>query len=432
MEVRLLPPRENYNGNLIWCKEDVIDKSDEILTSLNKLRSLGYWASAYPEGEGVTFNYKNDEYQKNDLEILEDFRECFEWVNIDLAISGNSNIELTNIEDKLKTMECTIIVPIEKIFIQETIPIGQYIFYCEKQFDKNPNDRLSERDGSYIQFNCQLPYIDLLRLNTSLDHNSHVINKCLSIAEYALDLVRFSHSSFTHKEFTPNPAGQLASGFYDVEIIPLEKTHIKPLILSEISRPLSSSNNWLGPQVDNLCYPGIQYLSAVFDKTIENELSKVVICAIRSCRQSFYSIGDESQFLNLIFALDGLANIDPKWKGWKQRTYIAALTCNNSLINFEKNLEIYDKLYSDVRNKLVHDGKDFYQLQVNANEYSEQVFTYIKTIIALIERNNFSTLNELREHAVQVLKQKEYETAFRGIIKHVSISRGVSPKYPSW
>ncbi|NIG16787.1 hypothetical protein F3J36_22545 [Pantoea sp. Cy-640] len=432
MKARLLPPRENYSGNLVWKKDDFLEKVDEISISLKKLRDLGYWASTFPEGDGIAFNYKYEKHPKKNIEILEDFRRCLEWINIDLAKSDNSNLELADLEDENKKMECTIIVPIENIFIQETISIGQYIFYCKKQFDDKPYERLSEQNGSYIQFNCQLSYKDLLKLNTTIDHNSYIINKCLSMAEYALDLVRFSHSSFMRKEFTPNPAGQCPSGFYDVEIIPLERTHLKPLLISGISRPLGVSNNWLGPQVDSLYYLGLDYLSSVFSKAIENELSMVVTCAIRSCRQSLYSIGEESQFLNLIFALDGLSNIDPAWKGWKQRTYIAALTCNNSLIKFKKNLQVYDKLYTEVRNKLVHDGKDFYQLQVNADESSEQIFTYIKVIIAIIERNNYSTLNELRGHAIQILRQDEFKIAIKEVIDNVSILRGSNPWYPSW
>jgi hypothetical protein len=158
----------------------------------------------------------------------------------------------------------------------------------------------------------------------------------------------------------------------------------------------------------------------------------LVSSVIRSCRQSFYSIGEESGFLNLVFALDGLSNIESNWNGWKQRTYIAALTCNSSLINFKRNLEDYDKLYTGVRNKLVHDGKDFYQLHANAGESSEQIFTYIKKIVALIESNNFSTLNELRDHAVQLLQQEDYRIAFREVIDNVSLLRGTVPYYPSW
>ncbi|EJK0522970.1 hypothetical protein NKL93_000901 [Salmonella enterica] len=432
MKARLLPPRDNYTGNLIWCREDLIGKSNEISISLKEIRTMGYWASAYPEGDGITFTYNNEVSKKNSLDMLNDFRKCFAWMNIELASSGDINSELAEIENKDKKLDCIVIVPLDKIFIQETLTIGLYTFFCQQEFDRNPHERLSEHKGAYIQFNCQLSYVDLLKLNKTLEHNSFMINKCLSIAEYGLDLIRYSHSSFTAKEFTPNPAGQHQSGFYDVEIIPLGKTHIKPLILSGISKPLSVSNNWLGPQVDDFCYPGVQYLSAIYDKTIENEISAVVIGSLRSCRQSFYSIGEESQFLNLIFTLDGLANIDKSWTGWKHRTYIAALTCNNSLSEFEKNLEEFDMLYVDIRNKLVHQGKDFYQLPVKSDDASEKIFSYIKKIIILIEKNNFSSLSELRDYATNLLSHAQYKTSFKNVIDRVSLSRGKNPTYPSW
>src|SRR5690606_31729077 len=98
----------------------------------------------------------------------------------------------------------------------------------------------------------------------------------------------------------------------------------------------------------------------------------------------------------------------------------------------KKNLEVYDELYTDVRNKLVHDGKDFYELNVNANESSEQIFKYIKIIIILIESNGFSTLQELRDYAVHLLQQEGYRTASVEIIDKVSLLRGKNPNYPSW
>lgn len=156
MKARLIPPYENYTGNVLWRKEDFINKVDDISTSLKKLRDMGYWASAYPEGDGITFKYTKDSYQKSSIEILEDFSICFEWVEIELAKSRSSNLELAELEGKNKNMECIVIVPIEKIFIQETIEIGKYIFYCGRQFDEESHKRLSEQDGSYIQFNCDL------------------------------------------------------------------------------------------------------------------------------------------------------------------------------------------------------------------------------------------------------------------------------------
>ncbi len=432
MEARLLPPRENYLGNLVWRKETFIEKPTEISISLENIRALGYWASAFPEGDGVAFKYEGETCSKNNIEILADFRVCFAWICIELASSADSNSELAKLETEDIELNCIVIVPIEKIFIQETLIVGKYIFFCDLQFDPKPWERLSEHKGAYIQFNCQLAYPDLLKLNQTIDHNDYVIGKCLSLAEHALDLVRYSHSSFMVKELTPNPAGQREDGFYDVEIIPLGQTHLKPLRLSGISRPLSVSNNWLGPQVDSFYCPGIQYLSAIYDNTIQNELSASVIGALRSCRQSFYSIGEESQFLNLIFTLDGLANIEKSWMGWKHRTYIAALVCSSSLTSFKKILEDYDSLYVDVRNKLVHEGKDFYEITANSGSASEKIFTYIKNIVELIEKNHFTTKSEMTTHTVNLLKQEQYRLASKEVIDRVCAARGKAPQYPSW
>lgn len=100
MKARLIPPYENCTGNVLWRKEDFINKVDDISTSLKKLRDMGYWASAYPEGDGITFKYTKDSYQKSSIEILEDFSICFEWVEIELAKSRSSNLELAELVNR--------------------------------------------------------------------------------------------------------------------------------------------------------------------------------------------------------------------------------------------------------------------------------------------------------------------------------------------
>jgi hypothetical protein len=341
VKAKFLPPRDNYSGNLLWNKSKFSDVSSKIESSLGKLREIGYWASAFPEGDGVTFNVTDETATKSNDEMFNDFRSAFDWVDIETAKSKDSNSELAELEDEDETLECIVIVPLDKIYIQKTLVLGNYTFVCRKEFDEECSERLADFEGEYLQFEVSLNYRDLLRLNESINHNDYVINKCLSLAEHAMDIVRFAHSSFLTREFTPNPAGQMGDGFYSVNIIPLGKTHLKPLELHCISKPISVSNNWLGPQVDDFFEPGIDYLSFIYSNNIDNEMAKAVISALRSCRQSFYSIGDESQFLNLVFVLDGLT--DPEWSGWKHRTYIAALLSNNNALLFAKKLEEYDR-----------------------------------------------------------------------------------------
>ena len=430
MKARFLPPRENYSGNLLWNKSEFSDVKSRIEISLGKLREIGYWVSPFPEGDGITFNIYDEAIKKSNKEMLDDFRAAFDWVDIEKSKSKDSNLELAELEDEGRMLDCIVIIPLEKIFIQKTLVLGKYTFYCRKDFDEEPYERLANFEGEYLQFEVSLNYRDLLKLNQSIDHNDYVINKCLSLAEHAMDIVRFAHSSFVTREFTPNPAGQMDNGFYSVNIIPLGKTHLKPLELGGISKPFSVSNNWLGPQVDDFFVPGIDYLSFVYSNDIENEMAKAVISALRSCRQSFYSIGDESQFLNLIFVLDGLT--DPEWTGWKHRTYIASLLSNGDANLFGRKLEEYDRLYTDVRNKLVHEGKDFYELSEQSSTASEAIYGYIKDVIELIAKIPINTFEEMKNHAIALLQTQSFKDEYTSVIGRVSISRGKQPRVPQW
>lgn len=424
-------PKTNIHGNLLWNKTEFSNKENEISASLGKLRALGYWASPFPEGDGITFSV-NEGLTKTDDGVLADFQISFGWVTISSATNSDGNSVLAELESEDAILNCIVIVPLDKIFIQETIDIGIYKFVCRIEFDDEPFERLAKFTSEYLQFETELNYRDLLKLNKTIEHNDVVINKCLSLAEYALDLVRFSHSSFTQKEFTPNPAGQMNDGFYSVDIIPCELTHLKPLELSGISRPLSVSNNWLGAQVDDLAHPAIHYLAQIDHTGSNNELESAVKVALRSCRQSFYSLGAESQLLNLIFTLDGLAEPASNWKGWQQRTYISALLSKSSPSKFERILESYDEIYTDVRNKLVHEGKDFYELNYVPDELSEEIYGYIKDLILLIARNSFNNKQDLKDHAVNLLKTADYINAYTQVITRVSNVRGKNIHLPTW
>lgn len=81
----LLPPHHEYSGNLLWNASTAVALESEIYESINKLRELGYWASAFPEGDGVTFtdNSKN----KNIDDITSDIKSCFEWLRISVDLS---------------------------------------------------------------------------------------------------------------------------------------------------------------------------------------------------------------------------------------------------------------------------------------------------------------------------------------------------------
>ncbi|WFF42121.1 hypothetical protein EVC62_11740 [Salinicola endophyticus] len=81
----LLPPHHEYTGNLLWDASDVIGRETEIGESINQLRGLGYWASAFPEGDGVTFT--EDSGRKDTDELARDVKSSFDWLNISVDLS---------------------------------------------------------------------------------------------------------------------------------------------------------------------------------------------------------------------------------------------------------------------------------------------------------------------------------------------------------
>lgn len=429
MKITFLPPRKPYSGNLLWQKENAVARHAEISLAIEQLRTLGYWASPFPEGDGVTFTENTG--NKSCSEMFAEISDCFHWAQVQQAESQDGNEELAKLEST-ETLRCTVIVPLSKIFFENTFVLGSYTFFCRKEFDPEPNERLGDFDTpAYLQFETSLDYKDLLRANKEITHDNLVIEKCLSLAEHALDIIRFQFSSFKKREFTPNPAGQLDSGFFAVEITPLGNTHLKPMTLSGISRPMSVSNNWLGPEVSGYEIEGLKLLIDI-NAGRNDELAIAVKCVLRSCRQSFYSLGSESRFLNLVFALDGLASPDSNWTGWKYRTYIAALLSGGDAARFETTLVQYDNLYTNVRNKLVHGGLDFYQLPTNPDEACESIYQYIKNIIILIEREKFSTVANLKDYAKTLLQLQSFIIVYQKLIDSAATVQGKKPSYPQW
>ena len=78
-------PHDIYTGNLLWNVLDVTSKSKAITQSIEQLRKIGYWASPFPEGDGVTF-YDEAKSKRNE-EIVVDIRECFDWLDVSLDLT---------------------------------------------------------------------------------------------------------------------------------------------------------------------------------------------------------------------------------------------------------------------------------------------------------------------------------------------------------
>lgn len=96
MKVKVYPYRENSNtGNIIWPGHypmrhgkfpadhpvgggfsDVAECQCGNGANIEAFRSRGYWASCFPEGDGITWKPLNGQDKE---QCIKDIRECFEW-----------------------------------------------------------------------------------------------------------------------------------------------------------------------------------------------------------------------------------------------------------------------------------------------------------------------------------------------------------------
>ena len=436
MKAFFLPPNDKCSGNLLWSICEILNFENEKISSLEMIRNKGYWASAFPEGDGVVFT--SDTHKKSD-EILLDFQECFKWLEIEISSLKNAKMQLALIDSEYY-ISCTITVPLKQIRIETSCSIAEnYKYLANEANDTIEVKRLADFDSEQIEFQLEIKYGDLLQLNLiSLEHDNYVINQCLDYADRGIDIIRFMYSSFERPEFTPNPAGQVEHGFYEVQISPNIRIPVKTKTYGGISKPFSVSNNWLGPEVCPSAFGLNDYkLSEIFIGNNKSELGNLVIGSFRNCRQAFYAFGEESKFLSLIFSIDGLTSPD-NLKGWKHRTYIAVLACQEDLSKFGKILKNYDYLYTDIRNKLVHEGKSFYELEEDSSQCCELLWSIYKNIICLILNKNFTKTKYLINHTKSLLTNQSYIDEYEKIIHQIDSKRtnkDGKPKkieYPKW
>lgn len=86
LNVKYFHQKPNFYGNVMWDKElGQSDKTHPVtsvettgnLSPLEKIRSLGYYASCFPEGDGMAIN--DESGKKSAGEVASDLKKCFNW-----------------------------------------------------------------------------------------------------------------------------------------------------------------------------------------------------------------------------------------------------------------------------------------------------------------------------------------------------------------
>jgi len=111
----LLPHKEAhayYCGNLYW--HSPAPSQQMIFDSVNKLQAKGYRASAFPEGDGITF----DDESKTLLEVYEDIKLSFDWSDIELPDNRQTKILLAALKKNEPRPGCFYYKVCDKEFLE--------------------------------------------------------------------------------------------------------------------------------------------------------------------------------------------------------------------------------------------------------------------------------------------------------------------------
>ncbi len=143
----LIFPHDNIAGNLKW-DHPYLYPEDHLQNGMALLREKGYWISAFPEGDGLTFTNENIDHKT----MVSDFRLTFPWMKIKVYkgedLNSDPDIEKTQL----------IILPIDRRRISEPIFTEDYSVFPPGEFQIN-HQHIKKFDGK--NFEDEIPTTSL-------------------------------------------------------------------------------------------------------------------------------------------------------------------------------------------------------------------------------------------------------------------------------
>lgn len=422
----LLHPDGNSMGNLRW-PGDLPTKLVAVMpAALALVRQRGYFASAFPEGDGITFK-RQDGTSYEPTAGLADFRECFPF----LAIAPLDEDErLTSALVRLahgRTTSCRYLVPVEGLRLHEPIQFGQTKLHprvdgvdvqladhawrelCEVPAadviagwapDARASGTTRLLGHTLIERTAEVPLDALYAANGSVDGTSRLLRFLIEDADRALDPVRFSLCHYRRLEYLPAKPGWL-NDFALAYVMPNTRAVPARLI---VGKPyvLRVSNNWLGLEADTAAVSGVAgQLATVVDSNASDPITLALKSALRAWNRSFYLVELEASFLHLVYAIDALCE-PGDLRGERHRLWIGAFVCGGDAQRFGALLDKFDKHYS-VRNKIVHGGEAFSSLGLFGEEQCQFMLQLLSLCINVFLQKGFKTRREAKEYAFRLL-----------------------------
>ncbi|QNK68561.1 hypothetical protein [Variovorax sp. PAMC26660] len=432
MNALLVHPTSGASGNLLWPLPPSDADLERIRSGVDYMRSLGYWASPFPERDGVTFNKEGYEPSLG----LTHLREAFTFMTIE-ETKGAHAYDVLGALALDATITTTYLVPVDSLLLYETLKLGRTTIHapvngediplqlhswgtalCDVPgADVDPNwAPLRKKSFSSLATLLSYPLIErrieipakiLYAAKVSVSGQERLIDYVAQDADRSLDLLRWQFCSHKRLEYLPGKAGWVGEFCY-AYVVP--DFGLREGLLGAKPQVLRVENNWLGLEVDISPDGGvISALASIFDGDSNNALSKEIRSALRSIGQAYYLVEPEATFLSLVYAIDALCEVGDL-RGDHQRAWVCAAAANGSPERFTDLRPQYELLYS-LRNRLVHGGETFSSLGKEPREVNQLVGSILSAVIEGILSRDCLSRRDFVDAILADLQRPEYVDA---------------------
>ncbi|MBM7405077.1 MULTISPECIES: hypothetical protein [Sphingomonas] len=139
-------PSGDYMGNLLWPGVLPADQREALPAAIAAISAQGYWASPFPEGDGVAFQ-RYDETPYDPDAALADFQAAFGFLKLDVLDPDEGQGRALARLAGDRSISCICLVPVEGLRLEAPFDLGETRFHAPVDGTEIVADHVADRQA---------------------------------------------------------------------------------------------------------------------------------------------------------------------------------------------------------------------------------------------------------------------------------------------